>query len=431
MLKFITNLIFIMIIFVLATALPLSTDIISLNITQPIVDPVTEIGPISEPLVLTWEEISQDDTTWILKLSANRDTVSAGWLNDFQLIINGQKTDESKMPFNNLAVSETMTDHLRVEIPLTDLFSSYPQDFYTLELKASELKVSSSDFTSNSIVTNYSTYTYTGTYGGSSDQVEDYMRLYYPNETYTELIPVSMKVEPRDNRWRTLYSALSRNEIDNLGLYSGYPIVPYSPNIRISEFIATVYLYSDELAPFEGKFDLVSESISRSLLSLGYINGVKFIVNDQSTGTYENIDLNTIFNYDSELTAYSSYKGSNDQVYLFPIPLQVSEDSTFDQQISLIWSTMKYENSEVSYPEKSMQLIPPQVELLDYSIDNSILTLRFSEDFNLLYNDIPWLVDLMNDSIIESFCSIPQVEQVQFNGQSSPQSPKNLINIIK
>lgn len=426
MLKFITNLIFIMIIFVLATALPLSTDIISLNITQPIVDPVTETGPISEPLVLTWEEISHEESTWILKLSANRDSVTTEWLNDFQLVVNGQKTDESKSPLSILAQSETMTDHLRVEIPLTDLFSSYPQDFYTLELRAS-----GGDFTSNSVMMNHSTYMYTGSYGGSSNQIDDYMRLYYPNETYTELIPVSMKVEPRDNRWRTLYSALSRSEIDDLGLYSGYPIVPYSPNIRISEFIATVYLYSDELAPFEGKFDLVSESISRSLLSLGYINGVKFIVNDQSTGTYENIDLNTVFNYDSELTAYSSYKGSNDQVYLFPIPLQVSEDSTFDQQLSLIWSTMKYENPEVSYPETSMQLIPPQVELLDYSIDNSILTLRFSEDFNLLYNDIPWLVDLMNDSIIESFCSIPQVDQVQFNGQSSPQSPKNLINIIK
>lgn len=426
MLKFITNITFIMIIFVLATALPLSTDIITLNISQPIVDPVNETESPETPLAFVWEETDKDDSTWTLKFTSNKSPMSEEWLNDFELMIDGNKSMQMVYPLADYAIIEAYSDHYLVKVSLIDLFNGQSEDYYAIQLNAS-----SDNIDSNRVETSYSTYTYTGSYSGSSVQLEDYMTLYYPSEDYSELIPVSMEVQTRDNRWRSLYSALSRGDISNLGLYQGYPIMPHSPNIRISDFIATVYLYSDELLPFEGKFDVITESISRSLLSLGYINGVKFVVNDQPTGTFEGVDLNTTFRYDTEIVAYSAYKSSTNQFFIYPVHVMSSQGLSIEDQIFKLWETLKYSNNDSEYSVESTQLIPIDVELIEYDLSNGVLSLTFNDRFNTLYQDKPWLLELLNDSIVETFTSISGVDQVQFNGLEAPLGSKKLLNIIR
>ncbi|HZJ76975.1 MAG TPA: GerMN domain-containing protein, partial [Oscillospiraceae bacterium] len=65
------------------------------------------------------------------------------------------------------------------------------------------------------------------------------------------------------------------------------------------------------------------------------------------------------------------------------------------------------------YNIKRHPVVPDNIELLDYDIDDSVLTLIFNEDFIGPYKDNPDRHKIMVDGIIFTFMSLENVDSIK------------------
>ncbi|MBM7561981.1 GerMN domain-containing protein [Fusibacter tunisiensis] len=406
MIKFFTNIIFILILLFLATALPLSTDILSLNLTQPIVDPTETTTAEPTPPHLSWTDrhISENQS-WDLVLSSSNGNFPDDWASFFTVEYKGQKSSIENIPLlNALSNSSIANDGLHVTLPLNELLPLDIEDYYTVRIESqNEL------YPVDPITLQLSTYKEKGTYPGATNTDGSYMTLYVPNESYSRVVPISLSFDPGDNRWRSLYNALHAFDSVSYGLNSELPIVPYAPKMRIRDRIASVYIFDDELQGFDGKFPLITESVSKSLLSLGYIEGVKFVINDKTTGRYEDVNLETVYSYENELSVFVGTRSNFEAVYLMPIPLNQTQDAPFEDRLNALVDGLSFTALPVTLEKSWIQMLPSNTSLMAYTLENETLIL----DFNIELSDVYLkFQDLLTDSLIQTFTSLKEVTKV-------------------
>lgn len=433
LLKFFSNLLFVLIIFMLATALPLSTDILSLNFSEKIVDvPTDTVTPIDITYHLSSDEVGMLVDTVNIIFTASDGVADASALSDYTLVVSGNKGYQNTLSLDDLYLSAQYVENGRLHIAFSpaSMLSSLPQDYYRFMVKPSdesedvsfESGLSGDSEVLSFYATNYAFdegISYLGTSNATRTGYTN-MTVYYPNKDYTQLIPVTRQVVTPDNRWRSMYSLLFNGPASGLGLLEGVQIIPHSPNIQIVNKIAGIYLYADQVAEYEDRFPVVAAAISKSMLSMGYIDGVRFYIDNAGIGTFGGVDLETVYTRDSALTAYVGFQGAGSDVLMLAPIEYTAETQVGTDAIDTLWTVLTTLGDQGQQDSELIQLVPPTLSLLDYTLENGVLTVNFNDVFNHYYEASPILRTLFIDSLLYSFTSLPDVNTVQFNVDGQP-----------
>ncbi len=411
--RILPNILFIVIIFILATAFPLSTDILSLDLSQQIVDkPVEEvkITPVLSTVIPDLQDsILNQELYFDIKSTTN--VFPSDLLSSYSIDVFSTTTKVASIPLSELTSAKVSdVDHQkRISISKADLLEGLDNGYYVFKLNDAEKTYDFTWYATN--------LTYTKTLLKTSSKISTGnlgLILYYPTSDYKHLVPISRIIKTPDNRWRTVYTALVNGPKAGLGLYETAPNIPYAPNIKISKGIASVYMYSANIAGFEDKFPLVIESISKTFMTLGPLDGVKFLLDDSSNKIVSGVDLKNTFITGQEKSAYVGYSKDSDYMMFLPIKLT---SATFDDQINEIISTLK---GHTALTDNMFSVLPEEVSLQGYTLTGSNLQLNFSANIESVLKAYPEYETLMYKALIYSCTSLDGVTTIQILSNGVP-----------
>ncbi len=253
-------------------------------------------------------------------------------------------------------------------------------------------------------------------YISAEDNVEDnymYLKLYFIDDSYNYLVPVSRKIPYTDQVVRSTIENLKKGPHESLGLYEGSPI-PDVPRVWVSNGTASLHLPSDLGIFNQGSTPsyFALNTFVNSLTSIYGIDRVEFLQNGRRVETmFHGTDVSKPFERDNSPYAYLALATKSDRYLLVPIKINARNNSINDIT-SKIFNTLTSAKTESNTYEDLYATIPNNVRLINSSFENGILTLNFSKDFIESYNNRIDLKKMMLDSILYSFTSIPKVNKV-------------------
>ena len=403
------NILFILILFILATAFPLSTDILTLNLSQKIVDkPVEELLVDPElSTVLPAETDTLLNAFVTFDIESTTSVFPVEFLNAFAIDVIKNDVVVATKPLSELGYEllDNTQNKKTVKVPKSEILEGLAAGYYTQILKADDNVFDYTWYGTNLI--------YDKTLLKTSNTINKgqiSVTLFFPTSDYKNVVPITRHIASPTNRWRTLYTLLANGPKAGLGLYETIPVIPYSPNIRIANNVANLYLYSKDLVNFEGKFGVITESITRTFMTLGPLDGVSYLVDDSKAAPYSGFDLSKTYQHSFSNNAFIGYSHGTTNMVLMPLPLQTA---TLDERVREAWNIMQFKIGASELSADRIQSIPDEVTLVDYSIDASALTLNVSSNFQTIYTNGTLYSDLMLKSILYSYMSLPEVETVK------------------
>jgi len=466
MLKFFTNLIFILMLFILLSGMPLNIGVLDINPLKPSIEtPIASETPVNyilsdsitlssiNPEAVEVEVLASDNSTPSDDFLASVSVGITAYDVDKALGVADTGTQENEdlylytttfFPLDTLAYSISSTDNeskFKLKIQLDQIESHLVPGYYHVDI--------TSDYNQNPVTSDgyFTWYDEDLLYlGASDDEINGRltMTLYIPTEDYQYLVPISKRVPYPTNRSRTLYRQLHAGAIEELNLINE-PTMPYASRIYINSGIASIYIYSPEQEGYEEQFETVIEAITNSMTSLDFISEATFYIDGKQNMTFGNVDLTQHFTSNKENIAYIGY--SNASNYIMLLPIHLSDVTSIDaDRYQMMLQILKGDN--VSYPATVglLPTVPAQIELESYNLTDGLLTLDLNASFTSIYNDLPLetattYAQLMVDSILYSFTSFDDVTQVAITADgksiadyygvdlSKPLIPKHYINM--
>lgn len=421
MLKFLTNLLFIFILFILVSGVPVNTDILDFNPFQPVVEEQDET-----PIIATYtldpseESVSAiNPSQFAFDIQSSEGPVADAITNQITLTLEGNGIEtitQSADLLNFENMTSPTVDQKHYEFALDDISPQLPIGEYTLTIEATPDDTFENPFTGQ-LSYSFSIIDLNKTYIWSSQK--EYanlltMTLYMPTTDYEYLIPLTRTVNYPSNRSRTLYKALHQGPNHDLGLLKTESVIPYASKIYVSNGLASVYIYSPEQDAYEDKFDKVVESITNSLCSLDFIDRVTFYLDDRQE-SFGGVDLTQTFEPTNQDNVYLGYSHDSDYMMLIPIHLSDLETQTdnSDDQINLVWDVLNGHNQSYTPSEGIFASVPSNVSLNSYTLTDGVLILDVSQAFADAYNGENEYINLMMDSILYSYTSIEGVDSVE------------------
>ena len=411
------NILFICIVFMLATAFPLSTDILSINLSQKIVENPTDDVVLETYFNTLSPEAADRFSNAFLTFSIKSSTVvSNETLNRYQLDVIKNNVTVAQYSLNNIsAIIQPETENtFKVQVDKSDLLTGLDPGYYQLRLTEEEKSIDYTWFASN--------MTFDKTLLATSNTIganQLNFTLFYPDASYEVTVPVTRQISRPDNRWRALYTALVNGPKSGLGLFETAPIIPYAPNIRLGQNKAFVYMYRTNLVDFESRFPLALESITRTFMTLGPLEGVQFLVDDVSNQTLYGADLTSSYTYSLSNQAYLVYSKDSEYMLFHPVPLS---EQALESKLIEAYKMLKGEKTSPLQSSNTVQVMPDEIDLLNYSLNDTILTLNFSEAFSSSLSQQPVYQHMMVKSILYTFCSLDEVDSVIIQVDSTPYS---------
>ena len=307
---------------------------------------------------------------------------------------------------NDLPIA--MGGHLDIETTeglKTEILDGLSVGYYTLKLNAND-QAFDYIWYSTSLV-------YDKTLLETSNKVnvgQSNITLFFPTYDYKNVVPITRPIATPTNRWRSLYTLLASGPKVGLGLYETAPVIPYSPNIRIGSNVANIYLYTKDLTTFDGKFNVITDAITKTFMTLGPLEGVRYWVDDNNTAPFSDFDLSKTYNQSFLNNAFIGYSHDTSHMMLMPMPLKTL---TFDDRLREAWALMQFNTDASMVTADMIQSIPDEVALIDYTLETTTLTLNLSGNFQTIYKNGTLYQDLMLKSIWYTAMSFPEVETVK------------------
>lgn len=250
---------------------------------------------------------------------------------------------------------------------------------------------------------------------------EMYITLYFPNDNHEYLVPISRKIPKTGEIYRKIINNLLLGANPSLGLNSGSPI-PHVPRIWVSSGMATIYL-PNNIGIYD-QSSTVSQSALNSfvntLTSLNGIDRVKFLKGGREVERFfHNTYIKEPFQRNSFPRVYLGLQTNTERLLLAPI--EISENNIeMEQLVKNIFNSLQTGIVNNYHHESLLALIPRSVELLNYEHSNNLLTLNLSKDFINIYNKEDGIKKMMLDSILYSFTSIPEVDKISIKVNGNP-----------
>ena len=413
MLRALPNILFILIVFILATAFPLSLDILSIDLSQKIVDnPVetVELEPTAS-ITLYSERSTISEKTIKFEMKSDTNQFPVDYLEGYKLEIYkaGQLISTHALSEFESKVTSVSANERLLELDKTELVKEYGDGYYTLKVYDNEQLISD-DLYIASLTSTKSLLD--GTNQVSSGQLG--VTFYYPTSDYANLVPVSRILPLPSNRWRSVYTELVNGPKASLGLYSGETAYPYAPNIRISSGVASIYMYSINLKGFEGHFDMIAEGITKTFMTLGPLDGVKLYVDDSANKTIDGLNINTKFTQKQPSSAYMGF--SSDDQYFILAPITLTKSVLADQIEEIISVLKGHTNPSTGY----IETLPEEVELKGYTLNGTQLDINFNAELATVLAEYPNYESLMFHSLVQSLSSLDGVTTIVIKANDQP-----------
>lgn len=405
--RILPNILFLLILFMLATAFPLSTDILSLNLSTKIVEkPVDEIvieAKLDPVLPTANDSITKESISFEIKSTTG--TFPSNMLTEYEVLVVRHDAIVDRLFLSELAPITTDAADSKKEVAIlkSSLLDSMPSGYYTFKLvhkgEALDYTWYGANLTDDKVLLATS-----NTLGATQLG----FTLYYPTLDYGNVVPITRIVTLPDNRWRALYTALTNGPKNGLGLTDKVPAVPFAPNIRISQNIANIYMYSANLSGYENQYETVVDAVTKTFMTLGPLEGVKFYVND-SSNAFSGVDLSKTYTQTTQASAFIGYSLESSYMMLLPVGLKSTD---FNERIEEIWQTLKLNSEEAQQIDGVIQTIPDEVFMESYSLEGRTLTLDLNVSPGMLFNTNTDYEKLMLNSILYSYASLPEVEAI-------------------
>ncbi|MDW7662351.1 MAG: GerMN domain-containing protein [Bacillota bacterium] len=235
------------------------------------------------------------------------------------------------------------------------------------------------------------------------------LTLYFPDASSNYLIPVTRFVPQTTTTLRETVTQLERGPSPDLALFNRSPIPPV-PRIQLSGGTASLYL-SSQLG-FYNEYSNVARMAAKSLVeSLGGIpevNRVQFYFDNRIAAEgFRDVSTDAPIEPAEPPFIYAVYRAPNGRGFLIP-------RSTENPLISVpeIFRALTYEPSANLYGFEVQPAVPREVKLLDSTLENSILQINLSSEFNQVFLENPARGYLMLDALLYSLTSLDQVDSV-------------------
>lgn len=419
MIRFVANFLFVLIIFVLATALPLSMDIFSFDLSPVIVNEPSGEDKTFQVAQYTVEVIKETPSTLVFNVKTTQGVLDDYWKNNLILEAIANNGHEA-LRFDTLPVVANEQVPNQFKLDLTSLLKDAASDNYAFTLSVNE---TISNITLNGATAFNYTYVHPNlTYKQNIPELVKPMSrvvLYYPSEDLKQLIPVTLDLNIDANFWRLLYDYHSTKVPTGLGLKSPSPIIT-SPNIQLKNKVAYIYHYAADIEGRESDIAISQQAVAKTFLKNGTYNAVQFLFGNQMPKDLGGVDWSKPYNRKATANAYFGFETEGNRLLLEPLALEELSLTTTTDNIKKIWDVLTFKNTAYSYNPNWLPLIPSDLILKAVAIENGILSLDFSEEFNQYATEKPELFSAFIDSVLFTYRSLPEITAVKFtvNGQA-------------
>ncbi|MGB3368943.1 MAG: GerMN domain-containing protein [Acidaminobacteraceae bacterium] len=326
---------------------------------------------------------------------------------------------------------------LSMSIPIDRLTHNIKTGHYTIKVSSNSEKTSI-----------FKTLEYSVTYiddkkyimATDDDMNKTIATLYYPDKDFLWSVPVTHEISSRRNsQIRSILNAILEGPKADSGLNDG-TAGPSISSAYIKNGVLTLKTSSTNVKKYDEDSALASASLDtmiNSLVSLDNVNELKFLVNNSSNGTYFNgSSIKDGFKILDKSKVYLGLQTTNDYIYLVPI----AYGSVDDIKIEDMFETLKHASIANKSSEGLLQSVPQNVNLLNSSLEDDVLTLNLSKEFLNSYKSSEDYSLLMIDSLVYSYTSYDKIDSVRITVDgnivddffginiSTPMRPKLYIN---
>lgn len=429
MVKFVANFLFILILFIMATALPLSMDIFSLDLSPVIVNEPTDQDKTFQLTQYTLKMDYVDKNAIHIHVSTSKGIVDDYWKENLTLKVNGAKGEN--FIFNDLSFESATEGTNTFILNLETLLKESPSDYYTLifETNASvdNIKINGEqEFTYTHLNPNLK---YTQTVPELKKPLSRIV-FYYPSDDLTQLIPVTKDLNVDANYWRLLYDYHSSKVPEGLGLKNPTPVLP-SPNIQLKDKVAYIYHYESDLKGREKDVALSHKAAAQTYLANGTFKAVQFMYNGTNKSNFGDVDWSKPYIREDVPKVYFGFEGPNNRLLLEPLTLNAMSLTLDEKGLKIIWDTLTFKNKEMTYSPKWLALIPNDIALKGLKLEQGILSLDFSKSLEEFASKSPELFKAFVDCVVLSYRSIPSISGIQFTVDGQPATVNEIKEVIK
>ncbi|QZY56048.1 GerMN domain-containing protein [Crassaminicella profunda] len=235
------------------------------------------------------------------------------------------------------------------------------------------------------------------------------LTLYYPDTKNEYLVPITKFVKQN----RTPLGTIVNNLHSGSNILGSVSPIPDRIKLRVQKNRVLVFLPKDlgkyNTDPRIGTFAL--ESFVNSFTSIKGIDQVKFFVNGkESDNLFYSYRTKDIYYKNTQPKVYLGMDTNQTRILLVPIKVENSSEKPLVERILHGLKTCKINENTCN---NLVSPIPKNIELIDYTQNNNILTLNFNKEFLYAYQSRIDLQKMMLDAILYSFTSVTGIEKVQ------------------
>lgn len=429
MVKFVANFLFILILFIMATALPLSMDIFSLDLSPVIVNEPTDQDKTFQLTQYTLEVASVDKKNIHIKVSTSKGIVDDYWEDNLTLKAIGAKGEN--FVFKELSLESAPDMPNTFILNLGVLLKEKPSDYYTLTFETDpsvdNIKINGTNEMAYAHLNPNLKYTY------SIPELQKPLSrivFFYPSEDLTQLIPITKDLNVDSNYWRLLYDYHSSKVPEGLGLKSPTLVLP-SPNIQLKDKIAYIYHYEADLKGREKEVALSHEAAAKTYLANSTFKAVQFLYNGTSRSNFGEVDWSKPYLREDTPKVYFGFEAPNNRLLLEPLTLKTLEVPVNENGLKTIWDTLIFKNKDVTYSSKWLALMPSDLTLNGLKLEQGILSLDFTKSLEAFAKDSPELFKAFVDCVVLSYRSIPTISGLKFTVDGQPATVTEIKDVIQ
>ncbi|MBK5251925.1 MAG: GerMN domain-containing protein [Peptostreptococcaceae bacterium] len=244
--------------------------------------------------------------------------------------------------------------------------------------------------------------------------------LYYPDNQYMYLVPVTRTVPRQESVVRYLINTLSDGPKSSMGLTGGSPI-PFIPYIWVSGNVSTLSLPAGDLGVYDDGSSVslfAAEAITRTLRDNLGIEEVQVLINQQPAETaLHGIDISTPWKTTGGPMAYMCLETETGKLVLAPAKLVATN---YEEAIEQMFTAFKTGTANEVKSPNAFAFLPSSVELLDYKISESVITVDLSADITKLYGERTDLANMAVEALLNSLTTLMNVDKVVLTANGIP-----------
>ncbi len=245
-------------------------------------------------------------------------------------------------------------------------------------------------------------------------------RLYYPDNQYMYLVPVTRTVPKQESVVRYLINTLSDGPKASMGLTNGSPI-PFIPYIWVSGNTSTLSLPAGDLGIYDDGSSVslfAAEAITRTLRDNLGIEEVTVQINQQPAETaLHGMDISSPWKTKEGPMAYMCLETETGKLVLAPATL---EANSYDDAIEQMFKAFKTGSVNGAKSPNAFAFLPSSVDLLDYKISESVISVDLSADISKLYGERRDLANMAVEALLNSLTTLMNVDKVVLLANGSP-----------